>query len=168
MGDESAFVKCKQEMLTPPTDDEVATADADGGDLEYSMDITVKVHQASMHAATPASRTAEQNAAVKRERLEARQARMKDLEKLFEDLHTAKTTGDKMSSTQSQSTNWRVHYPLHAAAEVGDGSEVQRLLDRPGAHGESCSRSRLCTLSRTNTHLHIPQSSVRKAAVLLC
>ena len=34
------------------------------------------------------------------------------------------------------STDWRIHYPLHAAAEAGDLAAVERLLEKPDARRE--------------------------------
>ena len=82
VGDEGSFVKCKLEMLEPPKHDDDIIESGEG-EPEHSLDITVKTHAASMHSALPARRTTEQSAAVRRERNEARLARMKDLEKVM-------------------------------------------------------------------------------------
>ena len=88
VADEAAFAKCKTEMLAPPADDETdSTVDGDHAP-KYSLDITVKVQAASMPLA-PAQRSAEQNAAVRKERNEARLARKQDLEQVCASTHRA-------------------------------------------------------------------------------
>ena len=85
VGDEAGFTKCKAEALAPPSHgaEEVGSAGdgEQGGAPEHCLDITVKVQAANLHVA-PASRSAEQNAAVRKERNEARLARKHDLEKV--------------------------------------------------------------------------------------
>lgn len=44
---------------------------------------------------------------------------------LFEDIGAANSTASKGgANSSSQSTNWRVHYPLHAAAEAGESFHI--------------------------------------------
>ena len=74
MSDEAAFVKCKLQMLAQSKNEDEAPllVEADG---EHSLDITIKVMAASVRAA-PAQLTAEQNATARRDREDARRARM--------------------------------------------------------------------------------------------
>ena len=86
VADEAAFGKCKTEMLAPPPADQAEGSQSAGNDdgdraPEYCLDITVKVQAAGLHVA-PAQRSAEQNAAIRKERNEARLARKKDLEQV--------------------------------------------------------------------------------------
>lgn len=74
MSDEAAFVKCKLEMLAQGKNEDESPLLV-GADGEHSLDITIKVLAASVRAA-PAQRTAEQNATVRRDREDARRARM--------------------------------------------------------------------------------------------
>jgi len=105
-------------------------SDEQGDETEHSLEITIKLHQLKPGAA-PAQRSAEENATVRRERNEAKHARMRDLEKLFENMQSSAGTGssETLSGTIDASTSWRVHYPLHAAAEAGDMVQVDRLID---------------------------------------
>lgn len=75
MSDEAAFVKCKVEMLAQSKNDDEALLLV-GADGEHSLDITIKVLAVTVRAA-PAQRTLEQNATVRRDREDARRARMK-------------------------------------------------------------------------------------------
>ena len=151
VGDDAAFAKMKAEMLAPKEQDEEETEAAVGveGDA-VAVDITVKFTALNSHGSAPANRTAEQNAAVMRERAEARQARMKELETLFDGL-SAQRRGADAKGDGREFTPWRVNFPLHAAAERGDVEEIERILDKPGTPVEQTLDS-IDGLERTALH----------------
>ena len=89
-----------------------------------------------------------QEAAVERPRVE--EARMKELETLFDGL-SAQRRGADAKGDGREFTPWRVNFPLHAAAERGDVEEIERILDKPGTPVEQTLDS-IDGLERTALH----------------
>ena len=141
VGDEAAFVKCKLEMLAQVEneDDAPLLGGNDGeeeGERTRSLDITVKVLAASLRAGAPAAQRTAEHAAVRREREEARRARLKELERTFDSLQPAKGAGAAASAGVLEPSSYQLKNPIHAAAERGDLQEVERILEKPGAQRE--------------------------------